>query len=58
MSNQTAQDAGYEFGKTFDPEFLMSDYVVEREALTWGAIGKFNFWSGYNTAKAEYINCC
>lgn len=52
----TAQEAGYQFAKTFDPEFVMSGYAVQQEAQAWGKDMQYNFWSGYNKAKEEYLN--
>jgi len=51
-----ARKAGYEFGVTFDIEFVMRGDILEQIALEWGN-GKYDWWSGYNTAKDEYLNC-
>lgn len=56
MSNNDAMTAGYEFGKTYDPEFVMNGYALEQIALKYGN-DKYNWWSGYNKAKEEYLNC-
>jgi hypothetical protein len=55
MSNQAAKAAGYNFAKTHDPKFLMSNYALAIESKRWKGIERVNWWDGYNKARCEYL---